>query len=161
MVALFAKKNDAANSSFYIIWRQTNKIIVNNQSLCLFLGSTAPASKPVITDAKGIEMRNVSGLYDRGTPLTLICTVTQGTSYHFSPIFLFFLSICVFICLDDQGQRNKSHISLRMRISPSPFSRPPPPPCLDRLFVAVEAERTRVKPPSLPHDRTGMDGRET
>lgn len=40
--------------------------------------STAPASKPVITDSKGIEVRNVSGLYDSGTPLTLICTVTQG-----------------------------------------------------------------------------------
>lgn len=49
---------------------------------CVCFGSTAPASKPVITDAKGIEMRNVSGLYDRGTSLTLICTVTQGTFFH-------------------------------------------------------------------------------
>lgn len=49
---------------------------------------TAPASKPVITDSKGIEVRNVSGLYDSGTPLTLICTVTQGkysTDNHSRP----------------------------------------------------------------------------
>lgn len=59
--------------------RGTEIVII--KSVCV--GSTAPASKPVITDAKGIEMRNVSGLYDRGTSLTLICTVTQGTSHYF------------------------------------------------------------------------------
>ncbi|XP_045033828.1 hemicentin-1 isoform X1 [Daphnia magna] len=44
----------------------------------IHLAVITPASKPVITDSKGIEVRNVSGLYDSGTPLTLICTVTQG-----------------------------------------------------------------------------------
>lgn len=48
--------------------------------IVLFSRITAPVSKPVITDAKGIEMRNASGLYDLGAPLTLICTVTQGTT---------------------------------------------------------------------------------
>ncbi len=89
-------------------------------------------------------MRNVSGLYDRGTPLTLICTVTQGTSYHFSPIF--FLSIWVFICLDDgddedQGQTNKSHISFGDAHFPSHFFVHLPPVLIVCLWLSKPSER--------------------
>ena len=81
---------------------------------CVCFGSTAPASKPVITDAKGIEMRNVSGLYDRGTPLTLICTVTQGMAHPIPSItflssFYLFQALSLCFSFSFPGSRWKYH----------------------------------------------------